>query len=357
MRTIAVINQKGGCGKTTVAVNLAAALGELEKKVLLVDMDPQSHASLSLDVSSREVDHTTYDLLRNPRVMVEDSIIHYGEHLDVIPSSPVLGAVEQELAGRDGRETRLASKLARVESSYDYAVIDSPPNVGLLTFNALMAAGEVLIPVDPSYYSLQGVGRLLETVELLEEETRHRVKVYILVNNIEKRTNFSREIVIELERLHGAEMLDVAVSHSVKYKEAALRGVPIFGMTRCDRLKWEFLTLAREVEDRQTLIETSEIGDWMEKLHGPRVAQGGVIFTVDAPAARTVRLTGEFINWSPEGIRMEKDGEDGLWKAAVDLEPGEYEYRFIIDGVWIKDPRNVDSVLNEFGQENSLLIV
>jgi chromosome partitioning protein len=357
MRTIAVINQKGGCGKTTVAVNLAAALGELEKKVLLVDMDPQSHASLSFDVSSREVDHTTYDLLRNPRVLTEESTVYYSDHLDVIPSSPVLGAVEQELAGRDGRETRLASKLARVEEMYDYAIIDSPPNVGLLTFNALMASGEVLIPVDPSYYSLQGVGRLLETIELLESETRHRVKVSLLINNIEKRTNFSRDIVAELERHHAAEIMDVAISHSVKYKEAALRGIPIFGMPRSDRLKWEFLTLAREIEDRGSLIETADIGDWMEKLHGPKVAPGGVIFTFDAPAATTVRLTGEFTNWSREGIGMERDGEDGLWKVTVDLEPGEYEYRYIVDGVWIKDPRNVDSVLNEFGQENSLLIV
>ncbi len=357
MRTIAVINQKGGCGKTTVAVNLAAALGELEKKVLLVDMDPQSHASLSLDISSQEVEYTTYDLLKNPRVTAEDATCRYSDHLDVIPSSPVLGAIEQELAGRDARETRLASKLARVDDMYDYAVIDSPPNVGLLTFNALMSAGEVVIPVDPSIFSLQGVGKLRETVELLENETKHRVTVSILVNNIEKRTNFSKNLVDELERLHGHELMDVTISHSVKYKEASLRGVSIFGIPRSDKLKWEFLTLARELEDRSSLIDTADMGEWMEKLHGPRVTSGSVIFSVDAPAADSVYLTGEFTNWSREGLRMEKDGEDGLWKVAVDLDSGEYEYRYIIDGVWIKDPRNVDSVLNEFGQENSLLIV
>jgi chromosome partitioning protein len=357
MRTVAVINQKGGCGKTTVAVNLAAALGELEKRVLLIDMDPQSHASLSLDITYREVDHTTYDLLRDPRVMVDDAIYRYNDHLDVVPSSPVLGAVEQELAGRDARETRLASKLVRMEDRYDYAIIDSPPNVGLLTFNALMAAAEVVIPVDPSFFSLHGVGRLLETVGLLEIEAKHQVKVSILVNNIEKRTNFSRDTVMELERLYGEKMIEVMISHSVKYKEAALRGMSIFGMQRADRLKWEFLTLARELEEKSSLIETSEIGEWMEKLHGPRVSAGKVIFALNAPAADSVCLTGEFTNWSRDGIRMERDGEDGLWKTAVELGTGEYEYRYIVDGVWIKDPGNVDTVLNEFGQENSLLIV
>ena len=264
MRTVAVINQKGGCGKTTIAVNLAAALGELEKRVLLVDMDPQAHASLSFDMGGTGIDRTTYDLLLDPRVMVEDSVCRYDEHLDIIPSSPVLGAVEHELAGRDARETRLASKLVRVDDNYDYAVIDSPPNVGLLTFNSLMAAGEIIVPVDPSYYSLRGLERLVETVELLESETKHRVVISILVNNIEKRTNFSREVVLQLEKIHGAELFDVTISHSVRYKEAALRGVPIFGIPRSDRLRWEFLTLAREIEDRGSLIDTADMGDWME---------------------------------------------------------------------------------------------
>jgi chromosome partitioning protein len=357
MRTISVINQKGGCGKTTVSINLAAALGELEKKVLLVDMDPQAHASIGLDVSWDQVERTTYDLLRNPRVMVSETVHPVTTHLDLIPSTPILSAVEQELAGKDARETRLASKLSRVEENYDYVIIDSPPNIGLLTFNALMAAGEVVIPVEPSYFSITGLKKLRETVDLLESETKHRLAVKILVNNIEKRTNISRDMVFELERLYGDELLDVTISHSVKYKEAAYRAVPIFGIPRSDRLRWEFLSLARELEEKVSIIDTADIGEWMEKLHGPKIVKEGVLFTLDAPGAGKVNLTGEFTRWSREGIPLEKDASDGLWKVLVDLEPGEYEYRYIIDGVWIKDPKNVDSVLNEFGQENSLLIV
>ena len=358
MRTVSVINQKGGCGKTTIAINLAAALGKIGNRVLLLDLDPQSHASLGLDVTYHDVQHTTYDLLRNPRIMVKDAVFTINPNLDVIPSSPVLSAIEQELSGKPGRETRLALKLMRLNGNYDYVIIDSPPSVGLLTFNSLLASGEVLIPVEPSYFSLQGLSRLMETLELLKSETKHKTKIHVVVNNIEKRTTFSRDIVMELERKHGDIVLDSTISHSVKYKEAALCGVPIFEMPRSERLKWEFLSLARELEEkRSSLLEVDNIRDWMVKLNGPRVVDSGVVFTLKAPNARSISLTGEFTNWSHEGIRMLRDEDNETWKIVMNLDPGDYEYRFIVDGVWIKDPNNVDTVLNEYGQENSLLIV
>ncbi len=357
MRTISVINQKGGCGKTTVAINLAAAFREMGKKVLLVDLDPQSHASIGLDVVSEELEYNTYDLLINPRVRIEDAAFSIDDRLAVVPSSAVLSAVEQELSGKQARETRLAAKLTRVSNDYDYAIIDSPPNVGLLTFNALIAASEVIIPLDPSFFSLQGLEKLRETLELLEYETKHKIIVHVLATNVEKRTTFCRDIIYELENQHGGVLMDTIISHSVRYKEAALRGVSIFGMKRVERLKNEFLSLAREIENKVSVIDTEDIEGWMVKLHGPRRVEEGILFILDAPNAETVHLTGEFTNWSREGLKMELDEKDGIWKALLHLEPGEYEYRFIVDGVWIKDPANVDSVLNEFGQENSLLIV
>ena len=357
MRTISVINQKGGCGKTTVAINLAAAFGEMGKRVLLIDLDPQSHASIGLNVYTDEVVQTTYDLLMNPRAKIIDVALKINNCLDIIPSSPVLSAIEQELSGRPARETRLISKLTVAKDAYEYAIIDSPPNVGLLTFNALIAAAEIIIPVDPSFFSLQGLRKLRETLELLEQETKHKIAVHVLMNNVEKRTLFCRDIITELERMHGSVLMDTLISHSVRYKEAALRGIPIFHMKGVDRLKEEFLSLARELEIRVSALDMVNIEDWMIRLHGPRRLKEGVLFVLDAPNAQYVHLTGEFTNWSREGIKMDKDEKDGLWKALLQLKPGEYEYRFIVDGVWIKDPNNADSVLNEFGQENSLLIV
>ncbi|HUV36421.1 MAG TPA: AAA family ATPase [Patescibacteria group bacterium] len=357
MRIVSVINQKGGCGKTTVAINLSAAFREIGKRVLLIDLDPQAHASIGLHVNSDDVEHTTYDLFMNPRVRITDAAHRVEERFDIIASSPVLSAIEQELSGKPARETRLVSKLRRVTDQYEYIMIDSPPNVGLLTFNALMAAGEVIIPIDPCFFSLQGLQKLRETLDLLERETNHKVAVHVLVNNIEKRTTFSRELVNDLERDHNAVLMDTIISHSVRYKEAALRGVSIFKMQDAERLQREFLSLAEEIENRVSMIDTRDIDDWMVKLHGPRHVQEGILFMLDAPRAQNVYLTGEFTNWSREGFRMHKDEKDSLWKSVLHLEPGEYEYRFIVDGVWIKDPNNADSVLNEFGQENSLLIV
>ena len=357
MRIVSVINQKGGCGKTTVAINLSAAFREMGKRVLLVDLDPQAHASIGLHVNSDDVEYTTYDLFMNPRVRISDAVHRIEDHFNIVVSSPVLSAIEQELSGKPARETRLISKLQRVTDEYEYVIIDSPPNVGLLTFNALMAAGEVIIPIDPCFFSMQGLQKLRETLTLLERETKHAVAVHVLVNNIEKRTTFSRELVNELERNHDAVLMDSIISHSVRYKEAAQRGMSIFKMRDTDRLKREFLSLAEEIENRISVIEMHDIDDWMVRLHGPRRVQEGILFVLDAPNARSVYLTGEFTNWSREGIGMHRDEKDGLWKSVLHLEPGEYEYRYIIDGVWIKDPNNADSVLNEFGQENSLLIV
>jgi 1,4-alpha-glucan branching enzyme len=143
----------------------------------------------------------------------------------------------------------------------------------------------------------------------------------------------------------------------VRLKEAAAKGVSVIELDRQSKAARQFLSLARELVDKEARIQTENIEDWMEKLHGPQKIADGVLFSLQAPQANKVAVTGEFTNWSREGIPLEVDGEDNLWKIVLDIQPGEYEYRFIVDGVWIRDPNNRDYIRNEFGQENSLLIV
>ncbi|MFQ5512167.1 MAG: AAA family ATPase [Candidatus Krumholzibacteriia bacterium] len=357
MRTIAVMNQKGGCGKTTVSINLAGALASLERRVLLIDLDPQAHASVGLGIRE-DAEVTSYELLMDPATRIHDARVRVNEHLDVVASSTVLSGVEQELSERMGREEQLSRTLSDLgNDNYDYVLIDCPPSVGLLTFNALIASGEVLIPVDASYFSVHGLAKLRETIEVIEEEVQRRLDVHVVCNNLETRTHFSNDILKETEKFHSAVLLDTFISHTVKLKEAASKGVSIFDLDRHGKAARQFLTLAREIAEKERKVQTTGLQQWMEKLHGPQRVSEGVLFTLDEKQATGVSVTGEFTNWSREGIQMEKDPEDGLWKVVLDIKPGEYEYRFIVDGVWIRDPNNVDYTRNEFGQENSLLIV
>jgi chromosome partitioning protein len=354
MRSIAVMNQKGGCGKTTIATNLCGGLAELDRRVLLVDMDPQAHATIGLGVEAAGRRATTYELVANPEVTLEDAIVEVSDRLSLVPANTVLGAVEQQLANEMGRERKLADKLAALDrNAFDFLVIDCPPSVGLLTFNALVAADEVVIPVDASFFSLHGLSKLRETIEVIEDELRHPLNVHVVCNNIDTRTLFSNELLEEVERFHAGVLMDAYVSHSVRLKEAAAKGVTIFDVDRASKPARQFLALSRELAERAPEVESAKEA----AANSPQRSPEGVVFTLNAPAAAEVAVTGEFTQWSRQGVMLERDEGDGLWKAVVDIAPGEYEYRFIVDGVWIRDPNNQDYVRNEFGQENSLLVV
>lgn len=358
MRTIAVMNQKGGCGKTTVAINLSSALSQLGKKVLLIDIDPQAHASVGLGIDSEHLDTTTYELVMDPTVGIMDAAIDKTDKLTLVPANTVLGGVEQELVDKEGREQKLSDKIGRLDQGvFDVAIIDCPPSVGLLTFNALIAAQEVLIPIDASFFSMVGLIKLRETLAVIEEELNHQFQVHVVCNNLDTRTHFSNEMLAEIDKFHGAVLLDSHINHTVRLKEAAAVGVSIFELDNKSKAARQFLSLARELVEKHSKAVEVELDDWMERLHGPKMVSEGVLFTLDAPDARHVLVTGEFTNWSREGISLERDSSDGIWRTVVDVEPGEYEYRFVVDGVWIRDPNNKDFIRNEFGQENSLLVV
>jgi chromosome partitioning protein len=184
MRVIAIVNQKGGCGKTTTTVNLAGALADEGHRVLVVDMDPQAHATLALGLEPDDLEANLYEVLVEPTGSgrLDSIIVDVSESIDLAPSSIVLSALEQKLASErhDARTERLAAAIDGLPPLYDFVLIDCPPNVGLLTFNALRAAREVIIPLETSFFAIDGVQKLLETISLLSDRIGHRLHVRVL---------------------------------------------------------------------------------------------------------------------------------------------------------------------------------
>ncbi|HPP45527.1 MAG TPA: ParA family protein, partial [Methanomassiliicoccaceae archaeon] len=230
MRTIAVMNQKGGCGKTTTAVNLAACLARSGRNVLVVDMDPQAHATLGLGFGLGGFEHSTYDLLAvpEPRPAVPgDTILEVSPGLSLVPSDVTLSAAEPILLGRENREHRLADALKSVEDDYDFCIIDCPPNIGVLTFNALFACTEVIIPMETGLFAIHGLARLLETMELVNARRRRMIPVTALVTMFDRRTRIASESLNEIQKHLGSRVFTTIINFNVKIKEAASHGKPV----------------------------------------------------------------------------------------------------------------------------------
>ena len=230
MRTIAIINQKGGCGKTTCSINLAASLSAKGKRTLLVDMDPQSHCAMGLAVPDAQVDKSIADMLRvglDGSMAMSEITWQIARNFDLAPSSITLAGMEAQLSTASDKDRRLAQVLSTVQDHYDFCIVDCPPSIGLLTFNALRAADEVLIPVETGFFSMQGAVRQQQTVRMLARRAGHHVRFKVLATMYDVRTKLAREILSELKRHFGDELLPLVINFNSKLKEAASFGQPI----------------------------------------------------------------------------------------------------------------------------------
>ncbi|MEN6575996.1 MAG: AAA family ATPase [Phycisphaerales bacterium] len=251
MRTVAIVNQKGGCGKTTVSINLASALAELGKKVLLVDMDPQSHCAVGLAVPEEQIEQSIYDVLisrsRNEPIRLTEILWQIGENLELAPASIDLSAFEQQMAGIADRETCLKTVMDEIQNEYDFAVVDCPPAVSLLTFNALRAATDVLVPVETGYFALHGLSKQLETLGILCKRCQQHVSVRVLASMYDIRTKMAREILAELRSHFGDRMFKTVVNFNTRIKEASSFGQPINEYDPASKGQQDFRMLAQEV--------------------------------------------------------------------------------------------------------------
>jgi chromosome partitioning protein len=271
MRIIASANQKGGCGKTTTAINLSYSLALKGKRVLLIDFDPQAHATMGLNINPSDLQKSIYDVI-TPKdykfLRIEDILVPIKDNFDLAPSSLILSAVEQELSGLEGRENRLFRAIQKLKKQYDYIVIDCPPSIGHLCFNALRASREVIIPIDMSLFSLRGVSKLLEIIILLKDKIGHDVKSRALITMYDRRTRYSRVVLEKVKTEFGNNVFETVIRYNIRLRETADCGLPIGEYDKYSIGYEDYENLAEEVirseaasiyPDLNTFSETEDI--------------------------------------------------------------------------------------------------
>lgn len=244
-RIIAVVNQKGGVGKTTTAVNLAAALAEQGKKVLVCDFDPQANATSGFGIDKRKVKHTSYSMIIGEST-VQESIVKT-QYSDVIPSSADLAGAAVELIGMERRERQLHACLSQVRDNYDVIFIDCPPSLEMLTLNGLCAADGILIPVQCEYYALEGLSDLMATLRSVKRKLNPGLDIFgVILTMFDGRTNFSTQVAQEVRRHFPGKVFTTAIPRNVRLAEAPSHGLPVTAYDRSSKGSIAYRELAEE---------------------------------------------------------------------------------------------------------------
>ena len=250
-KVLAIINQKGGVGKSTTAINLSAALGERNKQVLLIDLDPQGNSSSGLGIEKSQVNHCIYDALLNDVPIEEVILPDVCEGLDLVPATINLAGAEVELVSEMARENRLKEAVGSLRGKYDYIFIDCPPSLGLLTVNALVAADKLLIPIQCEFYALEGVTKLLDSMKRVKNMLNPSLEIFgVLLTMYDGRTTLSRQVADEVRSFFGKDVFKTVIPRSVKLSEAPSFGQPITEYDPMGKGAQSYINLAKEVISR-----------------------------------------------------------------------------------------------------------
>lgn len=411
MRIISIANQKGGCGKTTISINMAATLAREGRRVLLVDMDPQGHCALGLAVPEEQIDLSILDCLlgqqRGAPVELERIRWQISPNLDLAPSRVDLSRFEMNQEGDQRANSNLLSDmLATVADRYDYVIVDCPPHVGMLTRNSLLAANAVIIPVDTGYFALHGLTQQLQTIQDVDRMSGTTRTVRVLANQYDIRTKLAREILSELRKRFGNVMYETIINFNTKLKEGVSYGQPITEFDPSSMGARDFLKLAREVmsaepeatptesileqaermavEAEKLLATTSslvsqqsangngsvagataekashdaknaEIDRKIQHIYGVMQTADGVLFRAKGEGVREVQIAGDFNDWMPHSTPLKRVGKD--FELLMNLPTGRYRYRIVVDGRWSHDMENPNYETNQYGEWNSIIEV
>ena len=247
-KIISICNQKGGTGKTTTTVNLSATLAELNKKILIIDSDPQGNATSGVGINKNELEKSVYDLLLQKSTVREVIIGDVFKNLDIIPCNIDLTGAEIELVGSFSRETRLKQAIKVIEKEYDYIFIDSPPSLGLLTLNALVASDSIIIPIQCEFYALEGVSQLVNTIQLIRESLNSELEIEgVLLTMADFRTNLSSEVINEIREYFKDKVYNSIIPRNIRLSEAPSHGKPINFYDKNSIGAQKYFELAKEV--------------------------------------------------------------------------------------------------------------
>lgn len=252
-KIIAIANQKGGVGKTTTSINLAASLGVLEKKVLLIDADPQANASSGLGIDVDSVEIGTYQILEHSNLPKEAIVPSSAPNVDIIPAHIDLVAIEIELVDKENREYMLKQALAEIKEEYDYVIIDCAPSLGLLTLNALTAADSVVIPIQCEYFALEGLGKLLNTIKSVQKIHNPDLDIEgLLLTMYDSRLRLSNQVVDEVQKHFNNMVFETIIQRNTKLSEAPSFGESIINFDATSKGAANYLSLASEIIKRNS---------------------------------------------------------------------------------------------------------
>jgi chromosome partitioning protein len=375
MKTIAIANQKGGCGKTTTAINVSAALAATGRGVLLIDLDPQAHASFGLRASNLPGNKSVYYVLTdNPekRRSLDRCVATVSRNFDIVPSTIQLSTLEQEFKDKEDAVSELYRVLSSSPSMYEYVIIDCPPSLGFLTFNALRAADQVIIPIDMSAFTLMGVGKLLGMLELIKTKIGHAPRLNALATLFDNRTTYSQSVLEEVRAFFGDQMFRAVIRLNVALKRAVSEGVSVIDFDKTSSGAKDYTALCYETlrldgvknpekpiassmsvrvpEKRESVLSAQEE---IEKSFELNIKE--VTFAMESSAAQDIYIAGDFNGWEMnDGSRLVR-GENGCWEKRVKLPHGRYRYKFVVDGEWTIDSKNQEREINAFGSFDSVM--